>query len=108
MFYTLPGLGDPQPSLPCSGVLAVAPIPGNPQHAREHRQSASANPLVPPPADLIRVGSRRWFLQTGVAGLAGVTLADSLRSQALAATADSSPSKKAVILFWLSGGPSHI
>jgi hypothetical protein len=63
---------------------------------------------VPPAADLIRVGSRRWFLQTGVAGLAGVGLADFLRSQALAATGDSSPSKKAVILFWLSGGPSHI
>ncbi|HEY2893517.1 MAG TPA: DUF1501 domain-containing protein [Pirellulales bacterium] len=83
-------------------------IPGNPKHAREHRQSASANPLVPPPADLIRVGSRRWFLQTGVAGLAGVTLADALRSQSLAATGARPPSNKAVILFWLSGGPSHI
>src|SRR3954454_18636751 len=106
MFYTLPGLGDPQPSLPCSGVLAVAPIPGNPQHAREHRQWASANPLVPPPSDLIRVGSRRWFLQTGVAGLAGVTLADVLRSQSLGATGARPSGNKAVILFWLSGGPS--
>lgn len=83
-------------------------MPGNPQHAREHRQLASANPLVPPPQDLIRVGSRRWFLQTGVAGLAGITLADALRSQSLAASGAGPSSNKAVILFWLSGGPSHI
>jgi hypothetical protein len=86
----------------------VGRISGNPQHAREHRQLASANPLVPPPRDLIRVGSRRWFLQTGVAGLAGVTLADALRSQSLAASGAGPSNNKAVILFWLSGGPSHI
>lgn len=53
--------------------------------------------------DLIRVGSRRWFLQTGLAGFAGLALADVLR-------ANSSPSRdpKSVILFWLSGGPSQI
>ncbi|MBI3821154.1 MAG: DUF1501 domain-containing protein [Planctomycetes bacterium] len=56
-----------------------------------------------PPADLVRVGSRRWFLQTGLAGLAGLTLADVVR-------ANPSPARdpKAVILFWLSGGPSQI
>ena len=32
--------------------------------------------------DLLQVGSRRWFLQTGLAGLAGLTLADTLRAQA--------------------------
>jgi hypothetical protein len=47
------------------------------------------------------VGSRRWFLQTGLAGLAGLSLAR-------AATTPSRARKSAVILFWLSGGPSHI
>jgi hypothetical protein len=40
-----------------------------------------------------------------VAGLSAPLL---LRAQARAAEVASSPSKKAVILFWLSGGPSHI
>jgi hypothetical protein len=57
-----------------------------------------------PPRDLVRVGNRRWFLQTGLAGFAGLTLADTLRARAPSASA----SKKSVILFWLSGGPSQI
>lgn len=62
-----------------------------------------ANPSLPAPS--IHVGSRRWFLQTGLAGLSGLTLSQMLSLQA---AAGQSPSKKAVILFWLSGGPSHI
>ncbi len=54
----------------------------------------------------MRVGSRRWFLQTGMAGLGGFSLAQLLSLQASAANPSSD--KKAVILFWLSGGPSHI
>jgi hypothetical protein len=60
-----------------------------------------------PLSDLIRVGSRRWFLQTGLAGVGGLSLPQLLQSQATAG--QTSPSnRKAVILFWLSGGPSHI
>lgn len=57
------------------------------------------------PADLIRVGGRRWFLQTGLAGLGGLSL-----PQLLAAREQASAAKqpKAAILFWLSGGPSQI
>ncbi len=57
-------------------------------------------------APAIRVGSRRWFLQTGLAGAGAMSLPHLLNLQASAAspTAD----KKAVILFWLSGGPSQI
>ena len=55
---------------------------------------------------LIRVGSRRWFLQTGMAGLGGLSLAQLIGLQASAA--DPAREKKAVILFWLSGGPSQI
>src|SRR2546430_13523800 len=61
----------------------------------------------PPPTDLIRVGSRRWFLQAGLAGLAGLSLPGLLRCRAQGAVRGAS-SRKAVILIWLSGGPSHL
>jgi hypothetical protein len=69
-----------------------------------HSTCSSTNSLLQPGRDLIRVGSRRWFLQTGLAGLAGLSLADTLKARAEAGSA----SKRAVILFWLSGGPSQI
>jgi len=54
---------------------------------------------------LINVGSRRWFLQVGAAGLAGSAFAPMLENSLQAAAGGA---KKSVILFWLSGGPSHI
>jgi uncharacterized protein (DUF1501 family) len=72
-------------------------------HDREH---ASAG-MRPPASDLIRVGSRRWFLQTGLAGVAGLSLPHLLRCRAEGPTAKPGD-RKAVILIWLSGGPSHI
>lgn len=76
-------------------------------HDAEHR-AATTRSFAPAASDLIRVGSRRWFLQTGVAGMAGLSLVDLLRAQAAAGTARSANDRRAVILFWLSGGPSHI
>jgi uncharacterized protein (DUF1501 family) len=76
-------------------------------HAVEHAAAAGRSLLHPAPCDLIRVGSRRWFLQTGLAGIAGLSLPDLLRARAQAAPAQQA-SRKAVILFWLSGGPSHL
>src|SRR5947208_10263294 len=73
------------------------------RHAPEHGGAL----LQPPPSDLIRVGSRRWFLQTGIAGLAGLSLPDLLRCRAQGAASGSSAAK-AVILIWLSGGPSQL
>jgi hypothetical protein len=78
------------------------------QHAIEHLVPTRANPMLPPPCDLLRVGSRRWFLQAGVSGLAGLSLAETLSLQAQAASGPATGGKKSVILFWLSGGPSHI
>jgi hypothetical protein len=76
-----------------------------PSHIVEHQTPAVVQALLPRLSDVLRVGSRRWFLQTGLAGLAGLTLTDTLR---LAASAGVSRDPKAVILFWLSGGPSQI
>lgn len=54
--------------------------------------------------DFIRVGSRRWFLQTGMAGFGGLSLSSLLRANEAAKVSD----RKSVIVFWLSGGPSHL
>jgi hypothetical protein len=61
--------------------------------------------LLSGPAAL-RVGSRRWFLEVGGAGLLGSQLiGTAAQSQSpLSPAAD----RKSVILIWLSGGPSHI
>ncbi len=64
--------------------------------------------LFGPCSDLVRVGSRRWFLQTGMAGLAGLSLPKLLQAQEQLKLKGQPTNKKSVILFWLSGGPSHI
>ncbi|MEZ6054271.1 MAG: DUF1501 domain-containing protein [Planctomycetaceae bacterium] len=64
--------------------------------------------MTPPPSDLIRIGSRRWFLQTGLAALGGLTLPQLLHARELAAASNANGGRKAVILFWLSGGPSQL
>ncbi len=52
--------------------------------------------------------TRRGFLRIGAFG-AGLTLADMLRSQAAAnAPGGASPSRKAAIMIYLPGGPSHM
>ncbi len=74
----------------------------------EH-SSSSVSPLFSPAdSDLLRVNSRRWFLQTGLTGMAGLTLPALLKQRAEASKAGKPKDKKNVILFWLSGGPSHI
>jgi len=55
---------------------------------------------------LLRVGSRRWFLEAGAASIGGLSLP--LLPDVPASTTHPPADKKAVILFWLSGGPSHI
>lgn len=76
-------------------------------HAAAHVTASGMAGFRPPARDLFRVGSRRWFLQTGLAGLGGLSLAQTLAARE-AAGVRSASDRKAVILFWLSGGPSHI
>ncbi|MCA9026546.1 MAG: DUF1501 domain-containing protein [Planctomycetaceae bacterium] len=77
-------------------------------HAVEHSLGLSGAGMTPPPSDLIRIGSRRWFLQTGLAALGGLTLPQLLHARELAAASNANGGRKAVILFWLSGGPSQL
>jgi hypothetical protein len=60
-------------------------------------------------AEGVRLVGRRSTLKAGLAGLAGLTLPNLLRAQAEAAAVGQSTSgNKAVILLWMTGGPSHI
>lgn len=64
-------------------------------------------------APVMQVGSRRWFLELGMAGIGGLSMPQLLQLQSQAnAQSDAAGvggnSSKAVILFWLSGGPSQI
>ena len=77
------------------------------RHDAEHASAVCHSPLQPAASDLIRVGSRRWFLQTGLAGVAGLSLPDLLRCRARGAAVGRAD-RKAVILIWLSGGPSQL
>jgi len=54
--------------------------------------------------------SRRGFLQAGVVGSAGLSLAGLLRSEAAGAASSGAQAKQKnnVILLWMRGGPSHI
>ena len=69
-------------------------------------------PILTGDQSLLRVGSRRWFLQVGAAGLgaSGLGAAGMGSSTSLAGELERSANgdKKSVILFWLSGGPSQI
>jgi uncharacterized protein (DUF1501 family) len=84
------------------------------RHDVEHAGAVCRSPLQPAASDIIRVHSRRWFLQTGLAGIAGISLPELLRCLAQGAASarlsgrSRNSDRKAVILIWLSGGPSHI
>ena len=57
----------------------------------------------------LRVVSRRSVLKAGLAGMAGLSLADLLRLRSQAAERSQPLSDgKSVILIWMTGGPSHI
>ena len=77
-------------------------------NSSEHAQSGISPLFSPASGDLLRVQSRRGFLQTGMAGMAGLSVPTLLKHRAEASAAGKPTNKNSVILFWLSGGPSHI
>jgi hypothetical protein len=63
---------------------------------------AANSSLLPPK-------SRRWFLQTGMSALGGLSLPQLLQLQSASGSETTASSdRKAVILLWLSGGPSQL
>ena len=83
-------------------------IPPQTSHQEHHQIQTSSSPFAPCAEDILRVRSRRWFLQTGMAGIGGLSLASLKQLQAASAPQNPNQDRKAVILFWLSGGPSQI
>ncbi len=74
-------------------------------HAHQHA-FGSFNPLT---EDGLVFRTRRNMLKAGLAGMAGLTVPDLLRTRAAAAQAGRSMGgNKSVILLWMTGGPSHI
>ena len=57
---------------------------------------------------MIRVGQRRWMLQAGLAGVAGLSLPMLLQSRAEGTQEAHNRRATSVIQIWLSGGPSQI
>jgi hypothetical protein len=55
---------------------------------------------------ILRVGGRRWFLDVGLTGIAGLALSSVLRNRASGSAA--ARRGTSVIQIWLSGGPSQI
>lgn len=76
------------------------------RHINHHMAAAIASPLGPQTSPLVRIGSRRWFLQLGMTAAAGLSLPALLRSRADAASGPKRPTS--VIQIWLSGGPSQL
>jgi hypothetical protein len=86
-------------------LLTVNPL----GHGAAHARSGVLPWFGPAGGDLLRIGStRRGFLQTGLKGIAGLSVPALLQQRALASAAGRSQRKTSVILFWLSGGPSHL
>ncbi|MEY3458296.1 MAG: hypothetical protein RL215_1453, partial [Planctomycetota bacterium] len=79
-------------------------------HGRPH-QGLLAQGFGPEPQPLFQAGRRRWLLQAGLGGIAGLTLPALLRQTAEATPSAALPAARpvrSVIQIWLSGGPSQI
>ncbi len=88
--------------------MSLSESPRSLSHAVRHQRAVAEHPLAPQSSPLVHVGSRRWFLQLGMTGAAGLSIPGLLQSRAEAATSGSSVRPTSVIQIWLSGGPSQI
>ena len=80
-----------------------------PVHPHAHPRSHAFAFLNARQPEGLRVISRRSVLKAGLTGLAGLSLPQLLRLRAATSpTAPAVPRDKAVILLWMTGGPSHI
>jgi hypothetical protein len=77
--------------------------------ARSHRHEHAFASLNPLEREGLVVAGRRNMMKAGLAGLAGLSLPGLLRARAVAAEAGRPiGGNKAVILLWMTGGPSQI
>ncbi len=84
-------------------------LPRTPLNNASPIQTAGIDRLFGPSiAPLMRTGRRRWMLQTGLAGVAGLSLPAVLQARAEAAEQVARGSARSVIQIWLSGGPSQV
>ena len=77
-------------------------------HPDSHQAHAFSSFLGTDREGLCLVG-RRNMIKAGMGGIAGLSLPELLRVRSESALAgDEIPSRKSVILLWMTGGPSHI
>ncbi len=75
----------------------------------DHRHDHAFSSLHAREPEGLMVVSRRNMLKASLAGMAGLSLPGLLRNRAQAASEGKrTPGRKAVILLWMAGGPSHI
>jgi hypothetical protein len=90
-----------------AAVVHIKAVPSN--LSRRHSHGHAFSFLNARDRDGLTVFSRRSVLKAGLAGLAGLTFPNLLRLRAEAADGGAPMSRnKAVILLWMTGGPSHI
>ncbi len=77
-------------------------------HAAQHSHSHAFGGLNARSHEGLVVASRRNMLKAGLAGMAGLSFADVLRARAAETSPLRSKSNSAVILLWMTGGPSQI
>src|SRR5437762_4775541 len=80
---------------------------GHPSHRPKHIAHAFANYHGRAREGVMLVG-RRGMLKASLSGIAGLSLAELLRSRDAMAASGQSTKPKSCILLWMAGGPSHI
>ena len=73
-----------------------------------HSTNAMGQLFGPASNPLIQIGRRRWMLQAGLTGSAGLSLPSLLQAKAQGGLAENKKRATSVIQIWLSGGPSQI